>query len=596
MKNLLLIASLEHVQSPCSGLATAAHALVKNELQAVARMEREKGKIAKEKREQMLKKARDQSAFQTPQILESWRLLRDLCGPFADFHSLPLHPFPSLLLRCKAEHGLHTLQQLPLTDLEAAWVERHAGQQAQPKSAVSPVRFQPCLFGACMCSGHPKIMMVRIARFLKQVAAEMLLGGDILIMWQCFELDTDAKSRKDRRLMEVGTGVEMLPALYTHVSLHQLRPWRPTLLQVVPQSNSTQNWMHCVPLPSSEHEHEYQPKIFSIYQWIHSLRPDRAWDVSIWKVSNKHAPVQRVQGGLYVDKCEEPVAKRIWFSDALEVSARRAHPTAAPRRAHEILDPDAEAAAQQGHAWARSLQAVPDDMQPLDLSDSEVLEPTDENMDTLLQMSDEEGTVPREQQHEQEGQGGGEDSSSSSSTSSSTSSSSDSDPDVGREHVQARPVMERPPEHAGTDSLEVAEGQGQQELHRRAHIGSHQWGPFRMTWRRSTPAQRPAWQATCCFHAKVNEYGRVQTRCTRSATVSRDAPESEEAQGILRALKSWLIAGQELDTKELHQNLTNVVQLDDDALEAALLVLRVPDRPYSEPDSRSSKRKRPSDE
>ena len=98
---------------------------------------------------------------------------------------------------------------------------------------------------------------------------------------------------------------------------------------------------------------------------------------------------------------------------------------------------------------------------------------------------------------------------------------------------------------------------------------THDWGPFRMTWRGGST---PGWQATCRWHADF-EGNRVKTRCTRSIAVEQAG--SLQGQKALALLKAWCLKAPLHADKQAHQS-DRPQEMSEQALEQGLQRLACP--------------------
>ena len=538
----------------------------------------------------------DTNAVCVRAMLQERPLLIEMCGSHGAFLSIPEQPWPTVSLCPTALHAVDTVVSVGTQALEDAWKKRQRGLLAQPRDpSVRPVRYNPCLFGRCVCQGGSvTVALARFIAFVKTLPAEDVASGKIIITWQPYLIDEDSEvsvrdhhpdaagGQRNEESPELAGGIPRLSLqpLHTHLSLCQLRPWRCTLLLLTKDDSSLRVTKFRPVLEGGV------PSFFSIYDWMHELRPDMLWEVEVATLSSRHAPVSQVAGTAYVPSSDSlgPGA-RIWHGDVFEKKLKADKRKRRKKRpAHEVLGSanirERVVGVDREHGAFESNTASTPDLNPASADTA-----FDEDFSSLAAVAEFDIDDSADEMAEEAAQvEAGQHSSSSSSDSSSTSSSSD-----------VLLTVEEPP----TASAEAPALPDRVEVQRHVHTGTHTWGPFRLTYRRPTPSQRPAWQATCVFHGRYAVDGRLVTRCTRSIVLQDDNPASDEAQQKLRTLYSWLLAGPAARSKAAHQALP-AETLDEMSLQSALAELPdPPERPVDrdssdgEPPARQRRRRHP---
>ena len=134
------------------------------------------------------------------------------------------------------------------------------------------------------------------------------------------------------------------------------------------------------------------------------------------------------------------------------------------------------------------------------------------------------------------------------------------------EPQQARPLEAE--QLADEDALD--HGPEQREVRRQVQQQSHEWGPFRLTWKAPGRNRQPGgWQATCRYHAQSDS-----VRCTKTLSVMQQGAE----EATLNLVKQWCIQASLHTRKDSHcsYNPRFHPALVPEAIEAAMLRLPPP--------------------
>ena len=510
-------------------------------------------------------------------VVEARGLLADLLSAQTDFCFLPDQAWPTLCLAPLVTHAVPKVEALGTQYLQDQWGKRQTGLVAEPRNnAIRSSRYKPCLFGSCVCRGG--FITTALARFIaimKTLPNDQFLAGRYIVTWQGSVIEEPTS------VGDVSHGQRLpLEPLHTHVSLAQLRPWRCTFLQVIKDDSQPE-----VERFFPELQEDGSPKLLSLYEWMYELRSDMAWDVEVTILSTRHTPVGRVAGVAYASPLDKVLeARSIWNGDRYEELMRKKK-RGRKKPLHERLGRASGVLARSedtGTEVANSHDLPPlaeqngDDVEEHELLFLERIAEFEHDDDV-----EQEGLASAVAALDADQAPTRSSSSSSSSRSSSSSSSSSSD---GLLAANAGPAQRREVESQRPEPAQPPEAESQRpETSRTVHAGTHNWGPFRLTYRKPSASQRPAWQATCLYHAKYAG-DRVQTRCTRSIVLQRDEPSSQEAQDKLRTLYTWLLAGRDCNGKRAHQQLP-AETLSEEQLRAALAQLPAPPEKPAETDS-----------
>ena len=276
--------------------------------------------------EEVVKEAKNLSEMVVPTVLEKHRSLQNMCAPEA-WLTLPQMDWPTLIASQNALHPVNTNATL-LGPMEEAWSVRHHGQKAVPRDdRVAPVRYSPCRLGVCVCKGefHPRLLQ-RMVKFLRQHEQKDLLGGHLVLCWEGFEVaagelftnqafvkemgwskrDVDARKLAVRESVNVVGAGESMRKIYVHISLCQLRPFRATFVEI--EVLEGQDW--CFQAKCDQGV----PLLQTMYQFLHKLRPDWAWDITSHRLSERMSLLPCIDGRVAL----VPVplfAERVWLAD-----------------------------------------------------------------------------------------------------------------------------------------------------------------------------------------------------------------------------------------------------------------------------------------
>ena len=517
-----------------------------------------------------------------PEVLKSRQLLVDML-PDAKWWALPLHEWPVLLCSTDVESAAAHSASKTKKSLAEAWEQRHVGVPSQAKNtAVGKVSSNPCRLGICICKihTHVKQVLTRLGAFLKALPPESLAKGDVVLIWQGFlvedpliiaqELPRRVRGKRKfagecgdvlNEVKRVGHGIPS-SCFYTHIPLCKLRPFSPTLLQLVKLEMVADGAWFEIACDTVGN-----PQLYTTYEFLSNMvSPDLAWDVEALLLSDTRAVMSSLRGVVHAVRVEAPTPSRLWCADWEFKRKPRAQRRAPPAEANN--NQAAQDIAQQPLARNMLEELGLDPQDEEESLEADVGEPDEDLLDELVEAAmwqEEVIAAGQEAGALQHGHNSGVDiampgrerprsPSSSSSSSSSTSSNS------------ARPSAER------SEPAEVV---------RVVQHDTHMWGPFRLTWRASTPTQKSSWQATCRFHADY-EGSSIKTRCTRSMAAP-NGPASADGQVALRSLKAWLLAGSQFQSKSAHQSMRNEALKSEDTLSAELEALGpVPEKPWGE--------------
>ena len=551
---------------------------IEDQLSFAAKSARSLKKLEREAYRSLLKKAATDSLERSQEFLQRRAFLKDLLAGHASLHSISAHDWPTFILSTNALQAVQPVLESQVPDLVGKWQARHQGLLTAERDAeVKPIRFSPCRFGVCVCKpGFHRTVLARVSRFIKSLDVEDLT--DVVLTWKGYLLDDPPPhERRSNKVpspivsvawtsaQEVGSGAHISPDLHTHISLHQQRPWRCTFMEMSVSTKTGHQHDdpgHALLQPVLQNQ---KPVLHNVYEWAYqSLRPDFAWDVHVAYLSKRHAPVPSLCG--LVKAVSQANSVRLWLGEAFEKCR--------PRRRRPIHEVCAELLRDPRPQRDQAVAAPEDDW---DLADA-VSEADEEGFLAELEVEDE---APEQQQDAavlSNAPSSGSSStsstssskSSSSSSSSTSSSSSSSSSEAGDEGGAGQSAGIRSSENVAQDAMKRA-----------VQEGTHKFGPFRITFRRASPSQKPGWQATCLFHAKYGQDGKIQTRCTRSATLPDSSQDSPHSLECLRALYTWLLAGEGIDNKTEHQAL-QIQSMDDASLNAALSEMVLPEDPAGE--------------
>ena len=130
-----------------------------------------------------------------------------------------------------------------------SWRQRHIGiSTAKPNEGIPSIKHAPCRMGLCVCrQGWLRSMIGRVANYLKMHGTSDLTDGKLIMLFRGYLLDSAPKTQKGEKRRQAnpddvsrtercGFGVFFLGHI-VHVSMCNLRPFRPVFTELVCQSS-----------------------------------------------------------------------------------------------------------------------------------------------------------------------------------------------------------------------------------------------------------------------------------------------------------------------------------------------------------------------
>eukprot|EP00971_Amphidinium_carterae_P351132 6491929-Amphidinium_carterae.1 len=523
------------------------------------------------------------SVEQLTEILAQRKLFQDMCSaeglvsqPPERATSLPWAAFPgacpTLVAHTSAERAVQGEAEPMHKDvykMEREWQSLHAVLPAAPKSKIPATTSSQCMFGVCVCKRKHQpvgVMKTRAKQFVDNLDSQLVNTGTVVLTWQCCLMDDDQKDKAS-----AGEGVPT-KKLVTHLCYCSWRPFRPVFM--VLEEVSGDKHCFCPALVETN-----QPQILTLFEVLHSLDSDACWDVTAQRFCDSHTAVSSLNGRVWVESEQLSLAMRIWHGDAVEWKKGGAGRQKRNAKIYELL------AAEMGRAHRKPSRTALDDRDGGAFSEEDgdqSDEPETDKEETegggggggANCTSDGHGQASAEEEGDDNGfdvagflqdaalrrqqrARASPSSSSGSSDSSSTSSPDEQKRDSGGEEQICAP-------HQSSRSEKV--------LQRQRQHGSHRWGPHLLTFRKGTPTQKAAWQATCSCssHTYTDEEQKLK-KCTRSRTLPTLGTDhtSDESTEVLQALRSWLMCAGDHATREEHMALGHC-RLTDEEIDLAL--------------------------
>ena len=474
----------------------------------------------------------------TSPLLSRHRIFKQLCAseekerrPGQSIWTSMPHVCDALWASGTAEEALAGWEEGTQEQCVTSWQRRHCITKAAPKSSVKPVVQKQCRLGTCMCAAGPgrdvlHPFLQHVLPVLKAVNTDHMLNGFLVLCWRQYYIgDAGDMSEQEATRYEAGYGVPG-ERRWTQVAFCSRKPFYVVLWELEEnQSGESDTFLPVV--------RDGLPAMNTLFEWVLSLDPHSAWDISSTLLSSSAAAVSKVSPHVWVDVQNSSTPVRVWQADWLERLLREKK-RRRRRPLHEVLG-----------RWTRPLQRDPgtifslseDEGEDGDGEDNESeddcdVDDGDEGPDDAPDGHDWGGCVgtmelidaalPEQQAEDAHVERAScEKSSSSSSSSSSTSETSDRKP--------------RSKEKRSTQDA------------------THRWHHCLFTWRPSRGGKKCGWQATCCIHQGVEGRG-VCTRSRTFKTASTD-PNGDESQRILHLLKIWLLRGRDAHDKAGHQKI-----------------------------------------